>query len=210
MLGAVLLLLVVGLGAEVTSGRWSIHPVLSGSMRPGFPVGGIVITEREPLSRLQLRDVIVTHPPGEPHFDLIHRVISIASRTNDSVTAQTMGDANPAPDPFQVVVHGPWMYQVKYSLPLLGYPALWAHSPGGRRIFLAVAIGLLLVAALRSGWASTRKRSRGPAETRPATGSGSPAIDEEQLSLVLRLEEATGESARSPEMAAATETSAPG
>jgi signal peptidase I len=151
MAAALLFLCLIGLLAvEVGSGQWQIRPVLSGSMRPGFPVGGLAITEREPFADLAIRSVIVTHPPGAPHFNLIHRIIAIKSRNGDSAVLQTMGDANAAPDPFIVHIEGPWIYQVRFTLPLIGYPAVAIHSPRGRLLLLALGILLLLWAAWRS------------------------------------------------------------
>lgn len=167
---ALLLVLVSLLAGAVLSGNWQIRPVLSGSMRPGFSVGGVVVTEREPLRDLQLRSVIVTHPPGEPHFDLIHRIIQIESQGADSAVVQTMGDDNPAPDPFHVVVRGPWIYVVRFSVPWVGYPALWAHSPRGRQILLGLAVILALFVIARTLLArraapAHRRRGRTTEET---------------------------------------------
>lgn len=153
------------LAFSVGSGAWQIRPVLSGSMRPGFPVGGVVITRREPISDLRLDSVIVTHPPGEPHFDLIHRIIEIKSQRADSAVVQTKGDDNSAPDPFVITVEGPSIYQVQYSFPLLGYPAVWAHSPRGRQLLLGLAVLLILAVVTR-----TLVRRRRPVVTDATNG----------------------------------------
>jgi signal peptidase len=140
-------------GTAVLSGQWTVHPVLSGSMRPGFPVGSVVVTQREPIRDLAVRDVIITNPPGDPHFDLIHRVIAVSQSAAGPVV-QTMGDANPVPDPWRVTLHGRTIYIARFTLPLIGYFAVWAHSSDGRHATLALA-GLLLLAAVIN---ATRKR----------------------------------------------------
>jgi len=50
----------------VASGAWQVRPILSGSMRPGFPVGGVVVTQRVPLDSLHVGDVVVFHIPHDP------------------------------------------------------------------------------------------------------------------------------------------------
>jgi signal peptidase len=151
----------------VGSGRWQARPILSGSMRPGFAVGSVALTEREPLSSLRLDAVIVTHPPGEPHVDLVHRVIQIKSMTSRGAVVQTKGDANSAADPFTVRVNGPWIYQVKTTIPLVGYAALAVHSPAGRRLLLGLAALLLVIAWLRILGQQRRKNTKHRAAVAP-------------------------------------------
>ena len=154
-------LIVVAVG--VGTGRWQIRPVLSGSMRPGLPVGGVVVTERVPLGSLRVGDVAVFHPPGARATTYVHRIISLQDGP-DGVVVRTKGDANLEPDPWALRLHGRWAYQARFSLPLLGYPAVWIHSPGGRRVLL-VAAGVLFALLAASLVADLRKR-RG---TRPST-----------------------------------------
>jgi signal peptidase len=176
---AVLLLAAVALlgllGYSVGSGQWQIRPILSGSMRPGFPVGGVAITQREPLADLRVNEVIVTHPPNQPHFDLIHRIIQIKSVTANGAVVQTKGDDNPVADPFTVQVKGPWIYQVRTTVPVLGYAAVAVHSPRGRRILLA---GLLVLTVLARTLLGRRRTaadsSSSDSSSSDSSSSGSP------------------------------------
>lgn len=158
-MGRALLAAVIGLVgiavAAVLSGRYQVRPVLSGSMRPGLPVGGVVITHRVPVAALQVRDVVVLHRPDRPRELFVHRLVSLA-RGPAGLVARTRGDANDAPDPWTVTLRGTTAYRAVFSVPLLGYVAVWAHGPTGRETLLVV--GLLLVAGAGAG-RLTRRRS---------------------------------------------------
>jgi signal peptidase I len=168
IVAASLLLALIALG--VLSGNYQIRPVLSGSMRPGLPVGGVVITHRVPLDDIKVRDVIVFTRPGNPSEMVVHRVIEI-HRDGATVTARTQGDANDAPDPWTLNLHGNTAYRAIYTLPLIGYPAVWLHNVNGNHILAAIA-GLALLIAAASTWRTDRRRAR---SAEPAEG---PAADE--------------------------------
>lgn len=175
---AIVLAGVAWLAVSVLSGRLEVRPVLTGSMEPGFSVGGVVVAEREPLRDLQPRMVIVTHPPTDLQFAVVHRVIAVRSRSSTQAVVETRGDNNPTPDPYYSVVHGPWIYVVHESIPYVGYLALWAHSPAGRRNLMVVAIAIISLVVARTAW--TRRRNRhdqerhvAPAHPISDTGPGS-------------------------------------
>lgn len=131
----------------VVSGEWQLQPILSGSMRPGLPVGGVVAVQRVPTSSLQVRDVVLFHPPGQPNDTYVHRIISM-TKTPDGYVIRTQGDANRYPDPWTIRFRGPWAYEARFTVPLVGYAAVWYHSPAGRKaLFLAGGSVIVLVAA---------------------------------------------------------------
>lgn len=137
----------------VASGNWQVRPVLSGSMRPVFPIGGVLITQRVPTSSLRVGDVAVLHPPGNPGITYIHRIVWIEHRGSQTLV-RTKGDANPIADPWTARIDGPVAYEGRYVLPYVGYAAVWIHSPAGRRVLLALAgaaFGLC-------GWSLRRSR----------------------------------------------------
>lgn len=147
--------LVAAAAAAVVSGDYQVRPVLSGSMRPGLPVGGLVIAHRIPIGSLQVRDVVVFRRPDRPAEIVVHRVVSLSPGPAGPV-ARTQGDANDATDPWQIRLHGPTAYRAAFSVPLLGYPAVWVHGPTGRRTLLAAGL-LLMVLAVGSGVVSRRR-----------------------------------------------------
>jgi signal peptidase I len=177
----VLALLVAGFivaAVGVGSSQWQVRPVLSGSMRPGFPIGGVVVTERVPLSSLRVGEVAVFHPPTSSSVTYMHRIISLRP-SSGGVVVRTKGDANLYPDPWTLKLHGKWAYQARFALPLLGYPAVWVHSPAGKRILVLIA-GTLL--ALWSGLAILDLRRKRAAKN-PGTADPDPqqALPEHQL-----------------------------
>lgn len=153
----VVILGLVGVGAAaVISGSYQVRPVLSGSMRPGLAVGGVVITKRVPISTLRVRDVVVFHRPDHPQELVVHRIISL-TRGAAGVIVQTQGDANDTRDPWKVTLRGTTAYRAVFSVPLVGYAAVWAHNPSGRETLLL--IGLLLVLGAATASLVQRRRS---------------------------------------------------
>lgn len=128
----------------VFSRKWEVSPILSGSMRPGLPLGGVVIAQRVPVTSLKTRDVVLFHPPGEPKLTFVHRIISL-KHTPQGLTMRTQGDANLFPDSWHSILKGRWAYRARYSIPFLGYVGVWEHSPSGRQDILLLAGGLAMV-----------------------------------------------------------------
>ena len=156
--------LVVVVVTAIGTGNWQVRPILSGSMRPGFPIGGVVVTQRVPSDSLQVGDVAVFHPPGAPDVSYVHRIVWM-QRRGDSLLVRTKGDANPTNDPWTLRLHGRVAYVARFTVPLLGYAAVWLHSPDGRRDMVGVALcafavcgASLLVEALRRARRSSRRR----------------------------------------------------
>jgi hypothetical protein len=63
-------------------------------MRPGFAVGGVVISERVPVSQLMVRDVIAFRRPDKPSEQMVHRIIKRAKGGSGQFLINTQGDAN--------------------------------------------------------------------------------------------------------------------
>jgi len=175
-IGVVALAGLAVVAVAVLSGRWQIRPILSGSMRPGFAVGGVVVTERVPLADLRLGEVAVFHPPGQPSIDYVHRVIAL-HRGDDGLVVHTKGDDNLYPDPWTLHVDGRYAYVARFTVPFLGYAAIWVHSPGGRRIIL-LAAGLLALGLVAAGLLERRHEAAAPPRSRsgdrraPRDGAG--------------------------------------
>jgi signal peptidase I len=151
-LGNALLAAVLGLSAlaavAVLSGHYQVRPVLSGSMVPRLPVGGVVVTERVPISNLRVGDVVVFHRPDRPAELVVHRIVTLTPGPTGPIV-RTKGDANGTPDPWQVTLRGTTAYRAAFSVPAVGYVAVWVHGPAGRQTFLL--IGLLLIAGAGVG-----------------------------------------------------------
>jgi signal peptidase len=151
-LGNVLLAAVLGIAAlaavAVLDGHYQVRPVLSGSMEPLLPVGGVVVTERVPISNLRVGDVVVFHRPDRPAELVVHRIVALMPGMAGPVV-RTKGDANATSDPWQVTLRGTTAYRASFSVPVVGYVAVWVHGPTGRETLLVV--GLLLIAGVGVG-----------------------------------------------------------
>jgi len=154
-----LVAVVAVVAVAVGSGAWEIQPILSGSMRPGFPVGGVVVVQRVPTSSLRVRDVALFHPPGEPQVTYVHRIISLR-HSPQGLIIRTQGDDNVFPDPWTLHVRGRWAYQARFTLPLVGYAAVWDHSRSGHKDLLLGVGGLLVVGAFVVIAGESRRRRR--------------------------------------------------
>ena len=176
LLGCVLAVFVL-VAVSVSSGEWQIRPVLSGSMRPDFPIGGVLLTERVPTSSLRVGDVAVLHPPNEPDVTYVHRIVWLEHR-DGAVLVRTRGIANPTDDPWTVKILSPMSYEGKVAIPYIGYAAVWVHSGEGRRVLLLIAAAAL-AACTASAVPAIRRRNRRPATVLPVGGQGSsgPVLD---------------------------------
>ena len=141
--------------AAVASGRYQVRPILSGSMEPGLPTGGVVITQRVPISEIKVRDVVVFHRPDRPDDVITHRITELTESANGPVI-QTQGDANVIPDPWKVTMRGDTAYRAVFTRPVVGYAAGWVQGPTGR--LALTVLGLLLV--LGAAVAGLVRRSR--------------------------------------------------
>jgi signal peptidase len=148
-LGNALVAAVLGLSAlaavAVLGGHYQVRPVLSGSMEPLLPVGGVVVTERVPISSLRVGDVVVFHRPDRPAELVVHRIVALTPGVAGPIV-RTKGDANGTPDPWRVTLRGTTAYRESFSVPVVGYVAVWVHGPAGRLAFLILGL-LLLVGA---------------------------------------------------------------
>gem|GEM_PF-2986373 len=99
----------------------ALSPVLSGSMRPVFNPGDVLITQEVSAAKLHVGDIVVLRN-GVDYSLFSHRIISI-QRTGSKLLIATRGDANPTVDfgkveisAFQPVPKGighiPWLGRV--------------------------------------------------------------------------------------------------
>jgi signal peptidase I len=140
-------------------GTWQVNPVVSGSMRPGFTVGGVVISERIPVDRLVLRDVIVFRNPTNPADLIVHRIVAMTKSKSGQREIKTQGDANDARDSWTLTIQGNYAYVVRWSLPLLGYVALAYQNNHG---LLLLGAGIVLIAAAATAILKQRRRDEEP------------------------------------------------
>jgi signal peptidase len=138
-------------------GTWQVNPVVSGSMRPGLSVGGIVISEQVPVSQLALRDVIEFKNPTDPSDLMVHRIVVMTKNKSGQLVIKTQGDANNAQDPWTLTISGNDAYVVRWSLPLLGYVAVAYQNNRG---FVLLAVGIILISLAATTIGRPRRRGK--------------------------------------------------
>ncbi|MFD4994232.1 signal peptidase I [Cellulosimicrobium cellulans] len=156
-LGCAVALALVGVVVPLVLGA-TPYTVLTGSMRPTYPPGTMVVVRPVELERVAPGDVVTYQlVSGRPGV-VTHRVVAVGVGADDERVLTTQGDANAAPDPEPVrpvQVRG----TVVYAVPLLGWVSSAVSGDARRTVAVVAAAGLL-------GWgawqvaAGLRERSR--------------------------------------------------
>ena len=114
----------------------AVHPVLTGSMRPTFGPGWVVITRPIPVSHVKVGEILLFKPPGS-NASFTHRVIRVEGTPNHPII-MTKGDANPVADPWKAQLKGSTAYQVVGEAPKLG----WLLAGGAQLWIRALLVGI--------------------------------------------------------------------
>jgi signal peptidase len=134
----VLVVLAVG----PTLGLYRTITVLSGSMRPTFLPGDVIVVTPAPAASLQVGDVITYQIPVDEHPVETHRVMRILRHGQEPIV-QTKGDANRSADPWKAKLHGGTIWRYRRRLPMLGFPLLALRAPLMHRLLVYVIPALL-------------------------------------------------------------------
>jgi signal peptidase I len=139
--------------------------VLSGSMRPTFSPGDLIIVTPEPLSHVRVGQVISYYVPVDGHPLDTHRIIRVL-RGGPHPIVQTQGDANNWRDPWTAHLHGSPAWKLSLVVPYAGYliNVLRGHTLHVAAIVFAPALFALLTLAeiWGLGGAAARLRRRLP------------------------------------------------
>jgi signal peptidase I len=132
--------------------------VRSGSMAPTIPTGSVVFYHRVDAAKVKVGQVIVFNRPGQANERVTHRVYKISAGPTGRYF-QTKGDANGAPDGWQIPVVGTgWV--AGFHVPVAGYVLAELQSTTARLLLLLIpALGLGLI-TLTEIW---RDRGKGVA-----------------------------------------------
>jgi signal peptidase I len=149
MLSVVLAAVAVTLGTLVLTLDASVAPVLSGSMRPAFKEGDLVVVRPIDTAALEVGRVAVLAPSADPGRAVAHRILSVEHR-DDGAHVRTRGDANAHPDPGPVIITEQRTQVVVGHVPLLGHLVLAADAVGARVTLAIVVVGSLLLVLVRS------------------------------------------------------------
>jgi signal peptidase I len=119
--------------------------VMSGSMEPVLPVGGLVMSKPQPASAIRVGDIVTFLAPDGTGRTITHRLHAVVHHRGKT-GYRTKGDANPSVDPW--TVQFPRQVGVeKLAIPGVGY-ALYALSTHGARLLLVALLAVLLAFAL--------------------------------------------------------------
>jgi signal peptidase len=132
--------------------------VLTGSMRPTYPPGTLVIVRPAEVDGLAIGNPITYQlESGRPDV-VTHRIISVRHNAKGEASFITQGDANDNPDPKPVrpeQIRG----EVWYSIPHLGYVNNWL-SGQKRALTVAIVIAVLIGYAIYNVVQDARTRRK--------------------------------------------------
>jgi signal peptidase I len=95
--------------------------MLTGSMAPAIDPGDVTVVTPLPVTAVEPGMIISYHIPVDDHRLVSHRVLTVTDNPDGTITVQTKGDANAAPDPWQAVLQGDTAWQVRAVVPELGH-----------------------------------------------------------------------------------------
>jgi signal peptidase I len=133
--------------------------VLSGSMRPTFSPGDMVIATPEPISAVRVGQVISYKAPAGIHQVETHRIVRILQGGAHPVV-QTRGDANNANDPWTAQLEGDTAWQQRAVVPKLGYLVNAFRSQAVQTAAVRVVPVLLALLVLWEIWGLGTRGSR--------------------------------------------------
>jgi signal peptidase I len=144
-------LALVGLGLLPRAGWYRPVTVLSGSMRPTFSPGDVVVVTPEPLRDVRVGQVISYRIPVGDHHVQTHRVMKIVRRGAHPLV-RTKGDANNTADPWTARLDGTTAWRVRAVVPKLGWAIYSLRSPLAHRLTVLLAPLLLALLGLLQIW----------------------------------------------------------
>ncbi|WP_197022227.1 signal peptidase I [Candidatus Blastococcus massiliensis] len=129
--------------------------MLTGSMAPEIEAGDVTVVTPIDIADVTEGMVIAYHQPIGDRSLVTHRVISVESGQDGTVSVRTKGDANPAADPWTATLEGDTAYQVRAVVPELGHLIQALRAPVVAQVLLYGAPALLAGWLLLSIWRPT-------------------------------------------------------
>lgn len=149
--------LLVGVGLLPHLGWYRPVTVLSGSMRPTFSPGDLIIVRPEPLRDVRVGQVISYEVPVGAHQVETHRVIRVLHRGRTPVV-RTQGDANNWPDPWTARLQGKTAWRLGLVVPYAGYAIGALRSRTVHLLSVLVFPAVLALLALARLWGLAPRR----------------------------------------------------
>jgi signal peptidase len=141
----------IGLALVPRTGWYRPVTVLSGSMKPAFAPGDMVVVTPEPVEDVRRGQVISYRIPIGDHHVQTHRVIKVVRRGPHPLV-RTKGDANPVADPWTAELHGTTVWRVRAVLPKLGWAVFWLRAPLVHNLTVLLAPVLLALLGMLQIW----------------------------------------------------------
>ena len=135
----VVLAVSAAVAVSVVTMHLGVRAVLTGSMRPDYGPGAVLVTQRVPTASIRPGMIVLFVPPGE-HVEYAHRITSVTGPRNAPVIT-TKGDANKVGDPWHARLVAPSVDRVIGSVPAVGRVLVLLRGSG--QVLLAVVGGLL-------------------------------------------------------------------
>jgi signal peptidase len=139
--------------------------MLTASMSPEIDTGDVIVVTPLPITDVRAGMVISYHIPIDDHRLVSHRVLSVQHGPDSTVTVQTKGDANDAPDPWLATLQGDTAWQVTAVIPELGTLIQTLRTPIVSQALVYGAPTLLAGWLLLSIWTPTPTRTDDHTET---------------------------------------------
>jgi len=149
------------------TGLYRPETVLSGSMRPDFGPGDMVIVTPEPARNVRVGQVISYHIPVGDHHVQTHRVVQIL-RGGQHPVVRTKGDANNARDPWTARLDGSTAWRVRLVVPKFGWVIVWLRDPYLRFLSVLLAPALFALVGLWRIWSEPDPGEREEAADAPS------------------------------------------
>jgi signal peptidase I len=151
---AVLAFLLLAVGPHVFGYR--TMTMLTASMAPQIEPGDVTVATPIDVTDVTEGMVITYHQPIGEHALVTHRVVSVDTSLDGTVTVQTKGDANQAVDPWAATLQGDTAYQVRAVIPELGHLIQALRTPVVTQALTYGAPTLLVGWILMTIWRPTR------------------------------------------------------
>ncbi len=135
-----------GLALVTIALHLGFRPVLTGSMRPTYGPGALLVTKEVSVHAVHPGMIVVFTPPGE-HAEFAHRITTVAGPSDHPVIT-TKGDANTGPDPWHAKLTSSSVPEVVLAIPWAGRLLVGMQGP--------VQLGLILFGGLLAAVAGTR------------------------------------------------------
>jgi signal peptidase len=145
----------LAIGVAPHFGLYQTTTVLSGSMRPTFGPGDLLVLRPEPLAKVRVGQVITYAIPIADHHVESHRVVSV-NHHGGYTLVRTRGDANGANDPWTAVLHGRTVWREAAVVPWAGKAILWLREPYPHLMSMLLAPLMLVLVGLVRIWSRER------------------------------------------------------